>query len=111
MRKALLLLFAVIAVSVSMPCTHNLLFAEEVSQAETWTRAIKEIRRRIQENDRAVALYDARVTGKSREREEARAQNHDATALDSEIDRLQQERTIRINASKHWKDELLRVSE
>ena len=85
-------------------------YAEETNQTEPWSKAIKELQRKVKDNDRYIELCEAKIAEKKLMLEEARRQSLPTSELESEIDKLQRERAIRFDSGKRWKVELNSVT-
>lgn len=86
-------------------------YAAETNSLEPYNKAVNELRRMVNENQRYIQIYDARIREKNLLLEETVRKGLPALELKSEINTLKRERAIRANLVKRWQNELAKVNE
>lgn len=110
MRAVLLLIVAIVAAISSLAGVQGVSYAEETNQTEPWFKAVKELQRKVKDNDHYIERCETKIAEKKLMLKEAARQGLPTRELASEIDKLQRERALRSDSGKRWKAELNSVT-
>lgn len=110
MKTVRLLIVAIVAGIYSSAGVQGVSYAEETNQTDPWFKAVKELQRKVRDNDHYIKLCETKIAEKKLMLIEARRQGLPTRELESEIDKLQRERAIRLDSGKRWKVELNSVT-
>lgn len=86
-------------------------YAAETNSLEPYNKAVAELYLRVDENQRYIQIYDARIREKNLLLKENVRKGLPTVELKSEIDTLKRERAIRADLVKRWQKELAKVNE